>query len=83
MLRCHKSLVVLIVLVTTVMKSMKLVIPLHFLKKPSFLKLTGSAFYSPIIFGEMQFLLISENEFTYEIKCNGMTSFMDFMTVTG
>ena len=31
-----------------------------------------------IIFGKMHFLLISENEFTHEIKCNGMTSFMDF-----
>ena len=32
-----------------------------------------------IIFGQMHFLLISENEFTHEIKCNGMTSFMKFM----
>ena len=27
----------------------------------------------------MHFLLISENEFTHEITCNGMTSFMEFM----
>ena len=32
-----------------------------------------------IIFGKMHFLLISENEFTHEIECNGMTSFVDFM----
>ena len=35
---------------------------------------------APIIFGQMHFLLISENEFFHEIKCNGMTSFMEFMT---
>ena len=34
---------------------------------------------APIIFGNMHFLLISENEFTHEIKCNGITSFMEFM----
>ena len=35
---------------------------------------------SPLtIFGKMYFLLISENEFYYEIKRNGMTSFTDFM----
>ena len=32
-----------------------------------------------IIFGKMHFLLISENEFFHEIKCNRMTSFMKFM----
>ena len=32
-----------------------------------------------IIFGEKHFLLVSENEFTHEIKCNGTTSFMEFM----
>ena len=32
-----------------------------------------------IIFGKIHFLLISENDFTYEIKCNGMTSFKEFM----
>ena len=34
---------------------------------------------APIIFGKMHLLLISENEFTHEIKCNGMTNFMEFM----
>ena len=28
----------------------------------------------------IHFLLISENKFTHEIKCNGFTSFMEFMT---
>ena len=32
-----------------------------------------------IIFGKILFPLISENEFFHEIKCDGMTSFMDFM----
>ena len=32
-----------------------------------------------IIFGKPHFLLISENEFNHEIKCDGITSFMDFM----
>ena len=27
----------------------------------------------------MHFLLLSENEFFHETKCNGMTSFMEFM----
>ena len=27
----------------------------------------------------MHFQLIPENEFIHEIKCNGMTSFMEFM----
>ena len=31
--------------------------------------------------GKIHYLLISENEFAHEIKCNGMTSFMEFMTV--
>ena len=34
---------------------------------------------APIIFGKMHFLLISENEFFHLIKCNGMTSFLEFM----
>ena len=34
---------------------------------------------APIIFGKMCFLLISEDEFFHEIKCNGKTSFMEFM----
>ena len=34
---------------------------------------------SQIIFGKMHFLLIWKNEFFHEIKCKGMTSFMDFM----
>ena len=32
-----------------------------------------------IIAGKDHFLLISENEIFHEIKCNGMTSFMEFM----
>ena len=27
----------------------------------------------------MHFLLVSGNELTHEMKCNGMTSFMEFM----
>ena len=34
---------------------------------------------APIIFGKIHFLLISENQFFHEEKCNGMTSFKDFM----
>ena len=34
---------------------------------------------APIIFGKMHFLLISGNEFIHEIKCNGMTIFIEFM----
>ena len=34
---------------------------------------------APIIFGKMHFLLISENEFFHQIKCNRMTNFMEFM----
>ena len=34
---------------------------------------------TPIIFGKMQFLLISENEFFHEIECNGMTNVMELM----
>ena len=30
-----------------------------------------------IMFGKMHFLLISENEFFHEIKCERFTSFMD------
>ena len=75
--------------IPTGMNSEKLVIPLHFISwKTHFLILAGSVFYqiwigwltTLIIFGKMHFLLISENEFTHEIKCNGMTSFMDFTT---
>ena len=47
-----------------------------------FLILAGSALYQicPLMFfGKMHFLLIPENEFFHEIKCNGMTSFMEFM----
>ena len=32
-----------------------------------------------IIFGKKHFLLISENEFFHQIKCDGITSFMGFM----
>merc|ERR1711976_848852 len=32
-----------------------------------------------IIFGKMHLPLISQNQFTHEIKCDGMTSFEDFM----
>ena len=38
---------------------------------------------APIIFGKMHFLLMSENEFTHEIKCSGITSFKEFMTYFG
>ena len=31
------------------------------------------------IFGKMRFLLMPENAFFHEIKCNGMTSFMEYM----
>ena len=34
---------------------------------------------APIIFGKIRFLLISENEFSHEIKRDGRTSFMGFM----
>ena len=34
-----------------------------------------------IIFGKMHFLLISEYYFFHQIKCNRMTSLMDFMKV--
>ena len=34
---------------------------------------------APIIFGKMHFLLIPENEFFHAIKCNGVTSFIEFM----
>ena len=34
-----------------------------------------------IIFGEIYFLLVSENEFAYVIHCNGKTSFMAFFNV--
>ena len=33
-----------------------------------------------IIFGEMHFLLIPQNEFSHEIKCNRMTSITEFMS---
>ena len=68
------------------MNSMKPVIPLHFIswKKTHFVILAGSAFYQ-LWFGRrpLQSFLISENEFTHEIKCHGMTSFMDFMLSVG
>ena len=32
-----------------------------------------------ILFGKMHFLLILENEFIHEIKCDRITSFMEFM----
>ena len=38
--------------------------------------LGGSA---SVIFGIMHYLVISENVFFHEIKCDGMTSFIDFM----
>ena len=31
----------------------------------------------PIVFGKMYFRLLSENKFFHEMKCNGMTSFME------
>ena len=66
------------------MKSMKLVIPSHFLilAGGAFLPNMIGAVTAPIIFGKMHFLLIPENEFFHEIKFNGMTSFMDFMTTS-
>ena len=48
------------------MKSMKLVILLHFIP-------------ALIIFGKMHFLLMSENLIFHEIKRDGITSFMDLM----
>ena len=72
------------------MKSMKLVIPSHFIwRKNSFSDISRKfhlpnvigAVTAPIIFGKMHFLLISQNEFTHEIKRDGITSFMDFMTI--
>ena len=39
------------------------------------------AFPTLIIFGKIRFLLISENEFSHEMKSNGMTSFLDFMLI--
>ena len=73
------------------MKSMKLVIPLHFIweknlfsdisRKCILTNMIGAVTVvtTPIIFGKMHFLLLSENEFFHQIECNGMTSFMDFM----
>ena len=67
---------------------MNLVIPLHFISwKNSFSDISrkciwpnmNGAVTAPIIFGQMHFLLKSENEFFHEIKCNGRTSFMEFM----
>ena len=72
----------------TILKSMELFIPLHFTSwKTHFLILAVSAFYqiwlgrltTLIIPGKMHILLISENLFTHEIKCIGITSFMAFM----
>ena len=66
------------------MNSMKLVILLHFIswkKKIIFWYQQEVYFTKYIIFGKMHFLLISENAFCYEMKCNGMTSFMEFMIV--
>ena len=34
---------------------------------------------APIIFGKKHFLLISEIEFFHKIKCNVLTSLMEFM----
>ena len=71
------------------MKSMKLVLPSHFyfVKKKSFSDTSRKCILPNIIravpvliiFGKMPFLLISEDEFIHEIKCNRMKSFMDFM----
>ena len=41
-----------------------------FHEKSHFLILAGSAVTAPIIFGQMHFLLISENEIFHEIKLN-------------
>ena len=34
---------------------------------------------APIMFCKTRFLLISENEFFHELKCNGMTGFVEFI----
>ena len=39
----------------------------------------NGAVTAPFIFGKTHFLLISENEFTHEIKRDGITSFTDSM----
>ena len=47
-----------------------------------FVKRVQSSEFRPhilIIFGKMNLLIISENPFFLEIKCNGMTSFMEFL----
>ena len=59
----------------------------YFTEKLIFPSIAGCALYliwlgripALIILGKMHFLPISENEFFSEIKCNGITSFMDFM----
>ena len=63
-----------------IMKSMKLVIQLHFIWwVNSFSDISRKCILpnmiaTPIIFGKMHFLLISENEFFHEIKCKRMTA---------
>ena len=50
------------------------------LGKIHFLLISENELTTLIIFvNKMHFLLISENEFTYEIKLDGVTSFMHFM----
>ena len=64
------------------MKSGNLVLPSHlFREKTHCLVLAGSAFPTLIIFGEMYFLLISENLFFLEIKRDRRTSLMNFMKI--
>ena len=67
----------------------KVVIPLCFISwKTNFLIKARSAFYqiwlggltALIIFGKIHFLLISENEFFHEMKCDRTTVCMEFMS---
>ena len=74
------------------MKSMKIIIPSHFITwKNSFSDISrkgirpnmirAKLWTALIIFSKIHFLLISENEVFLEIKPDGMTSFENFMTI--
>ena len=60
-----------------------------FYGKNPFMTLAGSVFYkiwsgrflALTIFGKIHFLLTSENEFFYQITCDGIESFIDFMSI--
>ena len=70
------------------MNSMKLVIPFHFMEKLCFCywqevhvnqyDWSGSTL---IFYDKMDFLLVLENGFLHEIKCDGITGFTDFMRI--